>query len=47
MLPLGAKCEFGFLVIGSADQDHYHPAKSIDFLERIGQLVAVALAGKS
>ena len=47
MLPLGTKCELGFLVIGNADREHFHPAKSIDFLERIGELVAVALGGRA
>ena len=45
MLPLGPDCHVGFLVIGNSDPDHFHPAKSIDFLERIGELVTVALAG--
>ena len=44
MVPLGDACGQGFLVIASADPDHFHPGKSIDFLERIGQLVSVALS---
>ena len=44
LVPLGAGAEQGFLVIGSRDLDHFHPGKSIDFLERIGELVTVALA---
>ncbi len=44
MVPLGDKAQRGFLVIANADPDHFHPGKSIDFLERIGQLVSVALS---
>jgi uncharacterized protein YigA (DUF484 family) len=44
LLPLGARAEIGFLAIGSADSEHFHPAMSVDFLKRIGQLIAVALA---
>jgi uncharacterized protein YigA (DUF484 family) len=43
LIPLGQDAQTGFLVIGSRDVDHFHPGKSIDFLERIGELVAVAL----
>jgi uncharacterized protein YigA (DUF484 family) len=43
MVPLGPKSRLGFLVIGSGDPDHFHPAKRVDFLARIGELVAVAL----
>ena len=44
LLPLGAKAETGFLAIGSADSEHFHPAMSVDFLQRIGQLISIALA---
>ncbi len=44
MVPLGDQASQGFLVIGNADPDHFHPGKSIDFLERIGQLVSVGLS---
>jgi len=44
MVPLGNEGSQGFLVIANADPDHFHPGKSIDFLERIGQLVSVALS---
>jgi uncharacterized protein YigA (DUF484 family) len=44
MVPLGDGASQGFLVIANADPDHFHPGKSIDFLERIGQLVSVALS---
>ena len=43
LVPLGEDVETGFLVIGSRNLDHFHPGKSIDFLERIGELVTVAL----
>lgn len=43
LIPLGAKSEIGFLAIGSADADRFHPGMSIDFLGRLGELVAEAL----
>jgi uncharacterized protein YigA (DUF484 family) len=43
MVPLGAGAELGFLVIGSRDADHFHPGKRMDFLSRLGELVAVAI----
>jgi len=43
LIPLGHHCEVGFLAIGCRDPDHFHPGKSIDFLTRIGELVAAAL----
>jgi uncharacterized protein YigA (DUF484 family) len=43
LVPLGPRSEFGFLAIGSHDVDHFHPGKSIDFLARLGELVACAL----
>ncbi len=43
LIPLGEQCEVGFLAIGSRDPDHFHPGKSIEFLTRIGELVAAAL----
>jgi uncharacterized protein YigA (DUF484 family) len=44
MVPLGKDAALGFLVIGSRDPDHFHPGKRMDFLSRLGELVAVALA---
>ncbi len=44
LIPLGENAEIGFLAIGCRDPDHFHPGKSIDFLTRIGELVAAALA---
>ncbi len=43
LVPLGANAENGFLAIGSADADRFHPGMSIDFLSRLGELVAGAL----
>lgn len=43
LVPLGAKAEIGILAIGSADADRFHPGMSIDFLRRLGDLVAEAL----
>jgi uncharacterized protein YigA (DUF484 family) len=43
LVPLGAKAELGFLAIGSADAERFHPGMSIDFLTRLGQLIAAAL----
>ena len=43
LVPLAEKSEIGFLAIGSADADHFHPGMSIDFLTRLGDLVAGAL----
>ena len=43
MVPLGDGAKLGFLVIGSKDPDHFHPGKRMDFLGRIGELVAVAI----
>ena len=44
LVPLGPRSEFGFLAIGSRDPDHFHPAKSIDFVARLGELAACALS---
>ncbi len=43
MIPLGEKSEIGFLAIGSIDANRFHPGMSIDFLTRLGELVAEAL----
>ena len=44
LLPLGAEADMGFLAIGSHNAEHFHPAMSVDFLQRIGQILSVALA---
>ncbi len=43
LIPLGDRAQIGFLAIGSADADRFHPGMSIDFLARVGDLVAGAL----
>lgn len=43
LVPLSENCEIGFLGIGSADTNRFHPGMSIDFLTRLGELVAGAL----
>ena len=44
LVPLGEKCEIGFLAIGSADAERFHPGMSIDFITRLGELISSALA---
>lgn len=44
MVPLGPKCEIGILAIGSSDGHRFNPTMSTDFLSRIGELAAAALA---
>jgi uncharacterized protein YigA (DUF484 family) len=43
LVPLTDGEEIGFLAIGSADANRFHPGMSIDFLTRLGDLVAGAL----
>ena len=43
LVPLGKKAEIGFIAIGSNNADRFHPGMSIDFLTRVGDLVAEAL----
>ncbi|MEX2126570.1 MAG: DUF484 family protein [Woeseia sp.] len=43
LVPLGTKCQVGFLAIGSVDANRFHPGMSFDFLARLGELIAVAL----
>ena len=43
LVPLTSGAEIGFLAIGSADANRFHPGMSIDFLSRLGDLVAAAL----
>ena len=44
MVPLGSNCELGILAIGSSDSNRFNPTMSTDFLARIGELAAAALA---
>jgi len=46
LIPLGDQCETGFLAIGSSDADYFHPGQSLDFLGRLGKLVAAALSAR-
>ena len=43
LVPLGEKSHIGFLAVGSSDADRFHPGMSIDYLARLGDLVAGAL----
>ena len=43
LIPLGKKSEIGFLAIGSTDENRFLPDMSMDFLLRLGDLVAEAL----
>lgn len=43
LVPLGGSAAFGFIAIGSADANRFHPGMSIDFLSRLGELVTGAL----
>lgn len=43
LIPLGKKSAIGFLAVGSVNADRFHPGMSIDFLKRLGELVAEAL----
>jgi uncharacterized protein YigA (DUF484 family) len=43
LLPLGDGAALGFLAIGSADSERFHPGMRVDFLTRLGDLVAGAL----
>jgi len=43
LVPLGSGSAIGFMAIGSADSERFHPGMSIDFLGRLGELVAEAL----
>ncbi len=43
LVPLGKKAHIGFIAIGSADADRFHPGMSVDFLARVGDIVAGSL----
>jgi hypothetical protein len=43
LVPIGKGAEVGFLAVGSVDKDRFHPGMSLDFLTRLGDLVAGAL----
>jgi uncharacterized protein YigA (DUF484 family) len=46
LVPLGPHAKVGMLAIGSHDPDRFHPGMSTDFLERIGDLIGVAVAAR-
>jgi len=43
LVPLGDGADIGFLAVGSADSDRFHPGMSLDFLTRLGDLVTGSL----
>lgn len=43
LVPLGTRADIGFLAIGSAEADRFHPGMSTDFLTRLADLTAQAL----
>jgi uncharacterized protein YigA (DUF484 family) len=43
LVPLGEGSGIGFLAVGSKNSDRFHPGMSIDFLTRLGDLVAGSL----
>jgi uncharacterized protein YigA (DUF484 family) len=44
LVPLGEKGCVGLLALGSTDRDRFHPGMSTEFLARLGDLIADALA---
>lgn len=44
LLPLGDKGALGLLALGSNDRERFHPGMSTEFLARMGELIADALA---
>ncbi len=46
LVPLGDKGNVGLLALGSTDRDRFHPGMSTEFLARMAELIADALAGK-
>jgi uncharacterized protein YigA (DUF484 family) len=43
MVPIGEGAKHGFLTVGSRDANQFHPGQRVDFLGRLGELVALAL----
>lgn len=43
LIPLGERAATGFLAIGSRDVNYFHPGKSMDFMNRLGDLLGCAL----
>lgn len=46
LVPLGEKGSVGLLALGSTDRDRFHPGMSTEFLARMADLIADALAGR-
>lgn len=44
LIPLGGTPPLGLLALGSDDRDRFHPGMSIEFLQRMGELITDALA---
>lgn len=44
MVPIGEGARYGFLTVGSRDPNQFHPGQRVDFLGRLGELIALALA---
>ena len=44
LVPLGEKGSLGVLALGSTDRDRFHPGMSTEFLARLADLIADALA---
>ncbi|MDX1562067.1 MAG: DUF484 family protein [Gammaproteobacteria bacterium] len=43
MVPIGEGGKVGFLTVGSKDANQFHPGQRVDFLGRLGELIAMAL----
>jgi uncharacterized protein YigA (DUF484 family) len=43
MVPIGEGARLGFLTVGSRDPNQFHPGQQVDFLDQLGELVALAL----
>lgn len=43
LVQIGKGAEVGFLAVGSVDTNRFHPGMSMDFLTRLGDLIASAL----
>jgi hypothetical protein len=43
MVPIGAGAKYGFLTVGSKDPNQFHAGQRVDFLGRLGELIALAL----
>lgn len=47
LAPLGHRGKLGLLALGSRDPDHYHRAKSTEFLGRVSAIAAAAVSPES